>query len=112
MNGVAADGGMLEHLQAEHQKLNCTLSAIHHRIGDLSLREAPSDVSSDFATALDSLRAELLAHFAEEEIDGCLGEATARCPSAGSQLKAIVADHEALLQAVNELMAAVTGNSA
>jgi hypothetical protein len=112
MNGVAADGGMLEHLQAEHHKLNCRLSAIQHRINDRFPIEAPGYSSSDFVAWFDCLRAELLAHFAEEETDGCLGIATCRCPSAASQLKAITADHEALLRAVNEMVEAVTGNSA
>src|ERR1044072_1408558 len=98
MSGVAPDGGLLEHLQAEHHKLNRTLSAIQHRIDDPSLVEARGHPSPDFLGALQTLRAELLAHFAEEEIDGCLGEATARCPSVAGQLKAIHADHEALLK--------------
>src|SRR6476659_1963675 len=93
MNGVAPDGGLLEHLQAEHHRLNCTLSAIQHRIDDSSSSDARASPTSDFLASLQSLRAELLAHFAEEEIDGCLGEAAIRCPSAGIQLKAIAADH-------------------
>jgi hypothetical protein len=68
-------------------------------------------VPPDFLTALHSLRAELLAHFAEEGIDGCLGEAAARCPSVVNELKAIAAEHEAILQAVNDLIASVTGDA-
>jgi hypothetical protein len=102
MNGAAPDGGMLEHLQTEHHKLNCTLSAIQHRINDPSLGAATGN--SDFVAALHALRTELLAHIAEEGIDGCLGEAATRCPSAASQLKSIAADHEAILQAVNDLI--------
>ena len=110
MNGVAPDGGLLEHLQAEHHRLNCTLSVIQHRINDLSsnaLRPSPFE----FVDSLQALRAELLAHFAEEETDGCLGEATARCPSTAPQLKAIAADHEELLRAVNELTEFVITNA-
>ncbi len=103
MSGAAPDGGLLEHLQAEHHKLNCRLSAIQHRIDDPSTSGAARQ-SSDFVAALNALRAELMAHFAEEEIDGCLGEATARCPSVAGQLKAIHADHEALLKALDELI--------
>jgi hypothetical protein len=111
MNGVVPDGGMLEHLQAEHHKLNRTLSAIQHRIDDPSLGSATSHVPPDFFTALHALRAELLARFAEEGIDGCLGEAAARCPSALKKLKALAAEHGAILQAVNDLIASVTGEA-
>jgi len=112
MNGVAPDGGMLEHLQAEHHKLNCTLLAIQHRINDPSLSDVLQRSSSDVADSLHALRAELLAHFAEEETDGCLGEAAARCPSTAGQLTAIAADHEELLRSINELIASVAENSA
>jgi hypothetical protein len=111
MNGVAPDGGMLEHLQAEHHKLNRMLSAIQHRIHDPSSDSAKSEVSADFLTALQSLRAELLAHFAEEGIDGCLGEAAARCPSVVKKLKAIAAEHETILQAIDELIASIAGDA-
>ena len=111
MNGVAPDGGMLEHLQAEHHKLNRMLCAIQQRIHDPSLSSATSHVPEDFLTALQSLRAELLAHFAEEGIDGCLGEAAARCPSAAKTLKAIAAEHDTILQAIDELIASITGNA-
>jgi hypothetical protein len=109
MNGVASDGGLLEHLQAEHHRLNCTLSAIQHRINDLLLSEPQEHPLGGFFASLNSLRAELLAHFAEEEIDGCLGEAAIRCPSAAAQLKAIAADHESLFQSVNEFIASLAG---
>src|SRR5205807_5506208 len=112
MNGVASDGGLLEHLQAEHHRLNRTLSAIGHRINDRLLSEAEEYPPTGFVASLNSLRAELLAHFAEEEIDGCLGEAAIRCPSAAAQLKAIASDHEDLLRSVNELIASVAENSA
>src|SRR3954468_11928658 len=103
MNGVAPDGGMLEHLQAEHHKLKCRLSAIQHRINDPTPGEVVERSRMDCGDLLHSLRAELLVHFAEEEIDGCLGVATSRCPSAAGQLKAIIADHEELLRSVDEL---------
>jgi len=110
MNGVAPDGGLLEHLQVEHHKLNCRLAAIQQRMNDSSAGDTgcwPSEVMD----ALDALRVELIAHLAEEEVDGCLGEAAARCPSAASQLKSIAADHEQLLQSVDRLIAAVAGNA-
>jgi hypothetical protein len=105
MNGMGPDGGLLEHLQVEHHKLNCTLSAIQHQIAEPAQSNTQLQESSDFLAALGALRAELLAHFAEEEIDGCLGEAAARCPSATAQLKAIMADHQALLHTVDDLIA-------
>ncbi len=107
---MAPDGGLLEHLQAEHHKLNCTLSAIQHQMGDAAACGEPAHSSPDFLLALKTLRADLLVHFAEEEIDGCLGEAAARCPSATAQLKAIQADHEALLQSLDGLIASA-GNA-
>src|SRR5438552_1372834 len=91
MNGVAPDGGLLEHLQAEHHKLNCTLSAIQHRINEAFANDAAQCSASDSVDSLEAFRNALLDHFAEEETDGCLGEATARCPSAAGQLKAITA---------------------
>ncbi len=100
---------MLEHLQAEHHKLNCTLSAIQHRIDDPALRDTPVHAPSDFVAGLQVLRAKLLTHFAEEGIDGCLGEAAVRCPSAAAQLKAIKADHQSLMDAVDELIASAKG---
>jgi len=110
MNGVAPDGGLLEHLQAEHHKLNCTLSGIQHRINDPSGGDAAECLPSQLVVALNALRADLLAHFAEEETDGCLGEAAARCPSAAGQLKAIAADHGELLRSIDAMIAAVGGD--
>ena|SRR5262245_12036384 len=111
MNGVAPDGGMLEHLQAEHHRLNRLLSAIQQRIHDPAWDSATSRVPPEFLTALHALRAELMAHFAEEGIDGCLGEAAARCPGVVKTLKAIEAEHEVILQAVNQLIASTTGDA-
>ena len=99
MNGVR-DGGLLEHLQAEHHKLNLALSAIRRRMDD---------------TVVDSLRAlrtELRSHFAQEETEGCLEDAGARCPSAAPRLKALKSDHDDLLCSLDELIQVATEDEA
>ena len=91
MSGIR-DGALLEHLQAEHHKLNLALSSISKQ------------PQSMLVASLLQLRNELQVHCCQAESEGCLEEARLRCPSAGSQLASIQSQHEQLLRMLDDLI--------
>ena len=112
MNGINDCGAYLEHLQAEHHRLNCSLLEIRHRFAELDRGTQPQDALSDLIEHLENLLNELKSHFAEEEGGECLEEAAARCPSLGPQTKELMGQHAQLVQELEQLLAAMKGETA
>jgi hypothetical protein len=55
MNGTNYCGAYLEHLQAEHHRLNCALLEIRHRFADVDRRTQPQDALSDLSSPAEEL---------------------------------------------------------
>jgi iron-sulfur cluster repair protein YtfE (RIC family) len=112
MNGVNHCGAYLEHLQAEHHRLNCALLEIRHQFAELNRSTQPPDGLAELTKRLEDLLKELRSHFAEEEEGGCLEEAVARCPSLGPQTKDLMGEHPQLARALEQLLAAMKDRAA
>jgi chromosome segregation ATPase len=111
MNGVNHCGAYLEHLQAEHHRLNCALIEIRRQFAELNRGASSPDALDRLIERLEDLRRELRSHFAEEEKGGCLEEAVARCPSLGPQNKDLMGEHPQLIRALEQLPAAMKGRA-
>ena len=105
MNGFNHCGAYLEHLQAEHHRLNCALIEIHHQIVELNRTTQSQEVLAGVRQSLENLLRELRNHFAEEEEGGCLEEAAARCPSLAPRTKDLMDEHPQLAQEMEQLLA-------
>jgi hypothetical protein len=107
MNGVNHCGAYLEHLQAEHHRLNCALLEIRHKFANLNCSTRPEEALAGIIERLEARLRELRSHFAEEEAGGRLEEAVARCPSLGPQTKDLMGEHPQLARALEQLLAAM-----
>ena len=105
MNAVNHCGAYLEHLQAEHHRLNCCLLGIRHQFAKLNRSTQPPDALAGLIKRLEDLMRELRSHFAEEEAGGCLEEAVARCPGLGPQAKDLMDEHPQFTRALGQLLA-------
>jgi hypothetical protein len=112
MNGVNYCGAYLEHLQAEHHRLNCALIGIRHEIAELNHTSRPLEALATLREKLEHLLLELRGHFAEEEEGGCLEEAEARCPSLGPQAKHLMRENSQLVRALERVLATAKDQSA
>ena len=107
MNGVNHCGVYVEHLQAEHHRLNCALLEIRHQFAGLNRSTQPKNGLGGLVERLEDLLRELRSHFAEEEAGGCIEEAVSRCPSVGPQAKDLMGEHPQLARALEQLLAAM-----
>lgn len=112
MNGVNHCGAYLEHLQAEHHRLNCALIGIRRQIAELNRSTRPLEALATLREKLEDLLLELRGHFAEEEAGGCLEEAEARCPSLVPQAKHLMGEHSQLARALEQLLATTKDRAA
>jgi len=93
------------HIRAEHRRLRETLRRILDFFpgrAEPAAQSVPSQ--TQLADDLTALRDDLAHHFTEEESGGCLDEATARCPSLLPDVKAVEAQHPALLSALDRII--------
>jgi hypothetical protein len=112
MNGIDHCGAYLEHLQAEHHRLNCAIVDIRRQFADLNLSRAPQDVLASLIERLEDLQRDVRGHFAEEEAGGCLEEAVARCPSLRPGTKDLMGEHPLLADALEQLLVAMKNRAA
>lgn len=100
MNGYDWDRcqGYMKHMDQEHARLNTELRRLHNEVQSAAPR---ASVLLD----LETLRADLAAHFHQEEGDGCLEEAVCRCPSLAHEVRAIESQHRDLLAELDALIA-------
>lgn len=100
----------INHLVSEHRRVHLLLCEVREAIdrhgGLKPVAEPPTpaaDRFTDVVHAVDHLRRELTAHFAEEERGGCLEEAVARCPRLSQEAQRIEAEHRDLLEDASRL---------
>jgi hypothetical protein len=112
MNGANHCGAYLEHLQAEHHRLNCALLETRRQFAELNRSTQPQEAFAGLIGHMESLLRELRSHFAEEEQGACLEEAVVRCPSLGAQIKELMGEHSQLARALEQLLAVMKGRAA
>jgi hemerythrin len=93
-----------EHLHHEHRRLNQLLRDINHEVAQLG-QAVPDARTAQLAKRIDDFRWQLQKHFAEEESGGCLKEAVTRCPSLGTDAKAILEEHPQLDRMLEQIEA-------
>lgn len=84
------------HLKSKHRRLSELLRRIEQQ------REQSSH--SDLAKSLNQLRAELSAHFDEEESGGCLEEAVVHVPNLMAEAGRVLSEHPSLLAELDRLL--------
>ena len=107
MNGANQCIVYLQHLQAEHHRLNRVLTEIGHRFLEINKSVVEQPILSGLIHRLEELLKELQNHFAEEEGGGCLDEAVARCPSVGPRTSELMQEHPKLAGRLENLIAAM-----
>lgn len=98
----------INHLVAEHRRLNGMLRKMQHAI----VESVQPDDQPSFRAAqqiLVQLREELSQHFSEEDGGGCLEEAVSSCPSLSADAKGVEAQHPEILADVDALIEKVAG---
>jgi hypothetical protein len=93
----------VDHLIAEHRRLDQLL----RRAVNLS---RPLDANANewlprLTAGLAAIRCELAQHFGEEDRGGCLEEAVARCPAIAPEVRRLMAEHEDLIERLDDLVA-------
>jgi hypothetical protein len=111
MNTLNQCGAYLEHIQAEHHRLNLALVEIRHQLEGLRDSTQPRTATDAVIDKLVGLLKELRGHFAEEEKGGCLEEAQVRCQSVGPNVVALMNEHPQLAQELERLIAAMKGRT-
>jgi len=107
MNRLNQCGAYLEHLQAEHHRLNLALVEIRHHL-ERQRDSAPTRKATDAAIdGLVGLLKEMRDHFDEEEEGGCLVEAQVRCQSVGPNVVALMSEHPQLARELERLIEAM-----
>jgi len=103
MNGGMSGNVFVDHLLAEHRRLD---HMVYQTLAMLPNWEEPSSPgwTEQMLTGLQSIRRELSRHFQEEETGGCLEEAVVRCPTLCSEVARAKAEHAHLLQDLEEVI--------
>jgi iron-sulfur cluster repair protein YtfE (RIC family) len=104
MNETPQCTALLEHIQQVHHQLNVAVTKVRRRLAELQSVGLP--LPADVIEQLHGLRAELGAHFAEEEEGGCFDELAARSATASQQIRQMEAEHRELLPMIDRLIAA------
>jgi hypothetical protein len=90
----------VNHLFAEHRRLQHLLRRARTAIGENGVRKSHDEC----AAALAKVRDELRRHFAEEDAGGCLAEAASRCAGLSAEVGTIEAEHPRLLSRLDALV--------
>jgi len=104
MNGANQCGTYLQHIQAEHHRLNRVLAEIGRQFAIASCETSTQAMLRSIRDGLEDLLNELRRHFAEEEGGGCLDEAAARCPSLGPRARDLLHEHPHLDRELERLI--------
>ncbi|HEY2415434.1 MAG TPA: hemerythrin domain-containing protein [Pirellulaceae bacterium] len=98
----------VDHLVAEHSRvhkmLKQTRAAIVRSVQPESVRPDKRPTFAGIGAALRRLKAELAAHFREEESGGCLDEAVSLCPSLSGDEHRIEGEHAEILAGIDGLI--------
>lgn len=95
----------VEHLRQEHRRLHDVLAQTDRSLAEAGRSPDFGREAREIAQRLSNLRDELNHHYAEEEAGGCLEEALLRCPSIAPEVKRVQAEHPALKQEMDLLVA-------
>lgn len=94
----------VDHLHAEHRRLQKLISDVQHAIAAwVADGQSEQKRHDELAVQLGKLRGELEHHFAEEEEGGCLEESLSHNPTLSTDVKAALLEHPALLKSVSEI---------
>jgi len=97
------DGVFVEHLLAEHRRLDHLISRTMAALPSWGENGA-SQWLPRLVEGLNAIRQELAQHFHEEEDGGCLEEAVSRCPGLSSEVARVESEHSKLLADLDELI--------
>jgi len=104
MEGQAMkDGVFVEHLLAEHRRLDHLISQTMAALPGWDEIDAWQWLPR-LVEGLNAIRHELAQHFHEEEDGGCLEEAVSRCPGLSSEVARVESEHAKLLADLDELI--------
>lgn len=105
MNTVNYCGVYLKHLQAEHHRLNSAVLEIRHQLAGLRQSGEAQATRDCLIDQLEDLLRQLQCHFREEEEEeGFLEEAVARCRSVRPDVKTLMDEHPLLAQSLERLI--------
>ena len=97
------DGVFVEHLLAEHRRLDHLISQTMAALPGWDEIDAWQWLPR-LVEGLNAIRHELAQHFHEEEDGGCLEEAVSRCPGLSSEVARVESEHAKLLADLDELI--------
>jgi hypothetical protein len=103
MNGGCSDYRYVEHLVAEHRRLDELIQRTLADLPDWELVDA-ADWQPRLIENLTAVRQAMARHFREEEEGGCLEEAVAHCPSLSTDVLHLEAEHGRLLADIDDLI--------
>jgi hypothetical protein len=92
-------------LEAEHGRLHADLANVRAKLRELASEDAPTEGALRVSAAFRNLRTHLDRHFRQEEAEGCLNEAVARCPRLSHNARLILSEHAELLRETDRLIA-------
>jgi hypothetical protein len=105
MNTINHCGGYLNHLQAEHHRLNSAVLKTRHQLAAFWKSGKAGAARDALIDQLENLLTQLQGHFREEEEEeGCLEEAVARCRSVRPNVRTLMDEHPQLMQPLKELI--------
>src|SRR5438128_1482250 len=97
------DGVFVEHLLAEHRRLDHLISQTLAALPAWEETDASSRLPQ-IIEGLTAIRQELAQHFHEEEEGGCLDEAVSRCPRLSREVTRVESEHSKLLADLDEMI--------
>ncbi|MGE0605843.1 MAG: hemerythrin domain-containing protein [Pirellulales bacterium] len=93
----------IEHLHAEHRRIQRMIGDVQQAIAAWAEAGSPHGRLDELAARLADLQSELQHHFIEEEAGGCLEESLSHNPSLSDDVKAALLEHPTLLQSLAEI---------
>lgn len=97
------DPVIMEHILAQHRELHAQIMAVRSAFG---VAGPPDQIRARrVRESLAALREHLSGHFTQEETGGFLEESITRMPRLSNAMKAVLADHPALLAELDRLIA-------
>ena len=107
MNAANQCSAYLQHIQAEHHRLNRLLAEISRQFSILNRGASEKVASERIVGGLENLLHELQSHLVEEVGGGCLDEAAARCPSLAPRTGVLMREHQQLAARLEQFIPTV-----
>ena len=103
MNEGVGDFEYVGHMRAEHHRLEQLIHRTLAVLPNWEVRDSQEWLPR-MTEGLVAIQMELSHHFRDEEQEGCLEEAVARCPQLSAEVQRIARHHDDLLQGLSELV--------